>query len=316
MPRQSKYWCFTINNPVASDHDTLTTLSQSTHIEYLVIGDEVGEDGTPHIQGFVIFNVRKRFVSAKTLIGDRSHVESTRGTPYQAAQYCKKDGTFQEYGDPPVNIASRNGATGHFTEYTTWCTSFFDTNHRPPSEREIAIQFPHLFIRYRNSIMDLTLHLCPVPNLQDDGPLRAWQRELAGDLDSDPDDRSIIFYVDPIGSQGKSWFQRWYYTQHPIQTQLMSVGKRDDLAHAIEESKNIFLFNVPRNGMEFLQYTILEQLKDKFVFSPKYNSKMKTFRKNNHVIVFCNESPDETKMSPDRYDIRILSVNHPHNIIN
>lgn len=113
-----------------------------------------------------------------------------------------------------------------------------------------------------------------------------------------------MFYVDPEGGKGKSWFQAWYLTKHPETTQVLSGGKRDDIAHSIDQSKSVFFFNIPRGGMEFLQYTILEQLKDQMVFSPKYNSQMKFLSKTPHVLVFCNEQPDLNKMTEDRYTIR------------
>ena len=67
------------------------------------------------------------------------------------------------------------------------------------------------------------------------------------------------------------------------------------------------LFNIPREGMEYLPYTALEMIKDKMIFSPKYNSHTKMFKKNNHVVAFCNETPDMSKMSADHYSI--LTVN-------
>nr|AUF34970.1 putative replication-associated protein [uncultured virus] len=91
-------------------------------------------------------------------------------------------------------------------------------------------------------------------------------------------------------------------TQFPDKVQILSGGKRDDIAHAIDPSKQIFLFNVPRGGMEYLQYTILEQIKDRMVFSPKYNSQTKILRNRAHVVVFSNEMPDIEKMTHDRYD--------------
>jgi len=59
--------------------------------------------------------------------------------------------------------------------------------------------------------------------------------------------------------------------------------------------------------MQFLIIGLLENLKDRMVLSPKYDSKMKILRKTPHVIVFCNEDPDMDKMSADRYIINALS---------
>ena len=92
-------------------------------------------------------------------------------------------------------------------------------------------------------------------------------------------------------------------SKYPNDTQVLSIGKRDDVAHALDQTKKIFLFNVPRGGMEFFQYTTVEQLKDRMVFSPKYDSKTKIWREKVHVVVFCNEEPDMAKMTADRYII-------------
>lgn len=94
MPRQApscKDWCFTINNPrrkhgnVDSDWDRV----KSWIYNYLVMQLEVGEEGTPHIQGFVQFPVQSRLTKLKKLC-KRAHWEPRRGSAYQAAHYCKK----------------------------------------------------------------------------------------------------------------------------------------------------------------------------------------------------------------------------------
>ena len=128
--------------------------------------------------------------------------------------------------------------------------------------------------------------------------------DLESELDSDPDDRSIIFYVDTEGNKGKTWFQRYYMSKHPDKVQVLSGGKRDDIAHSVEKTKSTFFFNIPRGGMEYLPYTILEQMKDQMVYSPKYSSQMKYLSKCPHVVVFCNEQPMMDRMSEDRYVIR------------
>jgi hypothetical protein len=74
----------------------------------------------------------------------------------------------------------------------------------------------------------------------------------------------------------------------------------------VDESKRIFLFNIPRGQMEYLQYSVMEQLKDRMVFSPKYQSSTKLLRFVPHVVVFCNEAPDMEKMTADRYILKEL----------
>jgi len=55
--------------------------------------------------------------------------------------------------------------------------------------------------------------------------------------------------------------------------------------------------------MEFLQYRFLESLEGRYVFSSKYESKMKIIKQIPHIVVFCNEMPDTTKMTIDRFKI-------------
>lgn len=92
----SKYWCFTVNNPTADDGALLT----EDLVEYLVMGRETGENGTSHIQGFVILNKRYRIAGLSKLL-PRGHLEAMKGTPQQASDYCKKDGDFMEIGILP-----------------------------------------------------------------------------------------------------------------------------------------------------------------------------------------------------------------------
>lgn len=97
MAQQSRRFCFTLNNYTAEEEMALQALRG---IRYLVYGRERGDEGTPHLQGFIIFNSGRRF-SALHRQFPRAHWEQTRGSSEQAADYCKKDGDVYEAGVLP-----------------------------------------------------------------------------------------------------------------------------------------------------------------------------------------------------------------------
>ena len=87
----SKQWCYTINSPRKSVVQNLRTVRHSKKPEpvYHVFQLETGESGTLHVQGFIALAKRAQLSTVKALLGGNPHLEITRGTPAQAAAYCK-----------------------------------------------------------------------------------------------------------------------------------------------------------------------------------------------------------------------------------
>lgn len=269
----------------------LFELFHDDRCSYLLYGREVGEQGTPHLQGYVVFESRRTLQFVRN-ISPNAHWETRRGSARQAIDYCKKDGQFEEFGQPPVEPGHRSD----IDRYKVWLKE----QATPPSERDIAEEFTSLYMRYPKQCIKLSKMLCPPLTLEDDNA-KEWQRTIIEACELEAPKREICFCVDLNGGVGKSWLMRKLISVYPDAVQVMGIGKRDDLAYAIDETRRIFIFDVPRGAMEFLCYDFLEKLKDRVVFSPKYESLTKILKVVPHVIVFCNEYPDMNKMTGDRY---------------
>jgi len=95
-------FCFTWNNYPVDAESKLTWLPR---VKYLVAGREVGESGTPHLQGFVYFSEQKTLSAAIKLLPG-CHVEVSK-TLDEAIAYCKKDGDYFEVGIPPISQSEK-----------------------------------------------------------------------------------------------------------------------------------------------------------------------------------------------------------------
>lgn len=96
----AKNWCFTLNNFNEDDLERFDNLGSNigSNIQYVIIGREIGENGTHHLQGFIQFTKKIRLRQVKGFVGNTAHCEVMMGTALQASNYCKKDEDFQEWG--------------------------------------------------------------------------------------------------------------------------------------------------------------------------------------------------------------------------
>ena len=103
----AKHWCFTINNYTEEDLSHLETVP----CDYIIYGKEVGESGTPHLQGYIALLNRKTLGWLKKTIHPTAHFEIKRGKVSEALNYCKKDGDFIERGEAPPEQTAKADET-------------------------------------------------------------------------------------------------------------------------------------------------------------------------------------------------------------
>lgn len=94
---RTRRWVFVENNPTQSKEELVQRLTTEWAVRYAVVGDEVGEEGTPHFQGFVEFEHPATFDQVRKRL-PRAHIESALGSNKQNRVYCTKGNDFVEVG--------------------------------------------------------------------------------------------------------------------------------------------------------------------------------------------------------------------------
>lgn len=83
---RARRWVFTLNNYTEEELDQISGIE----CRYLLYGKEQGEKGTPHLQGYIVFDNAKRFQTLKKLI-PRAHLEPAGGSHDENYAYCTKE---------------------------------------------------------------------------------------------------------------------------------------------------------------------------------------------------------------------------------
>lgn len=235
---QCKKWCFTLNNYTKNEYlDILDTL-ESKKIDY-IIGEEIGEQGTPHLQGYIESPKKIRWTELK--LTNKIHWEVARGSRDKNIIYCSKEGKFK--------------CTRKLKPITT-ITKLYD-----------------------------------------------WQQNIVNLYNTEPDGRSVYWYVDEVGGKGKSSFCKYMYIKYDCIT--IQGGKLADIMNIIFNLKDIpkmLIIDVPRCNTNKVSYSAIECILNGMITNTKFETGIKVFNPP-HVLVFSNYYPDDSKLSEDRWNI-------------
>nr|AWC67811.1 replication-associated protein [Gossypium darwinii symptomless alphasatellite] len=287
---QSVFWCFTIFFTSASPPD-LVPLFENTSVSYACWQEE--ESPTTrrrHLQGYLQLKTKKSLSAVKSLFGDLNpHLEKQRARRTdEARDYCMKEETR---------------VSGPF-EFGDYCPS--GSHKRRQRESVIrspvrmAEENPSVFRRVKAKIAEeefqKTANEIQISNL------KSWQLRLKTLLERDPDDRTIFWVYGPDGGEGKSTFARdlyrsgtWFYTRG---------GSADNVGlQYIGCLGNKYVFDIPRDKKDYLQYSLIEMFKDRLIVSNKYEPLMAPIINCIHVVVMSNFLPDLEKISVDRVHV-------------
>jgi len=137
--------CFTINNPQTSEIETLKRNIQ-TFCKYGIFQIERGANGTKHVQGFA-YGDKRRVSGWRSIISNRAHIESARGSPAQNKQYCSKEET-REPGTEPWEFGTipSQGARNDIS-------SAVEFIRQGASLQDVALEHPEVFVKYQRGIL-------------------------------------------------------------------------------------------------------------------------------------------------------------------
>jgi len=93
MTQRSRGYAMTINNYTEEEYELLKNELHSNTVESYVIGKEVGEKGTKHLQIYIYWKNGKSFNAMKKQF-PRAHIEKAKGNKQQNYDYCKKEGDY------------------------------------------------------------------------------------------------------------------------------------------------------------------------------------------------------------------------------
>jgi len=184
MPGGHRSWCFTYNNPpsgVSQDvfqsedgtphyagQQTPEALSGLRHyvlcninpewwsnwwrqsdltdqVKFIIYSYEIGAQGTPHLQGYVVMRSSTGIGPVKRILGNAVHLEPTRGTPEENIAYCSKLDDTHLYGPFEWGVRPRPGKRSDLDDLCDMVKS-------GASDLQIATDHPAGYARYANHI--------------------------------------------------------------------------------------------------------------------------------------------------------------------
>lgn len=295
MSKRATRVCWTLNNYTEEHIAAVKLLSMDC--KYIVFGKEVGDEGTPHLQGFLILKKQKRmsaitqwFTSA---VGKAWHSEIARGTNDEAANYCKKDGDYWETGDYPKGRGTR-----------TDVKQFLEAVREGQDDDILASEWPDQWVKYHKAadrlrgVIKAKKRKLELAQDYEAAELRQWQQVTIRKLEAQ-DDRKVTWVYDPEGNMGKSWLANYLLQRGDCY--LVEGGKRADVAHAYNHEQYV-VFDYTRSQEDQVNYSLIESFKNGRIFSSKYESHMKLF-KPAKVLCLSNFDPDREKLSKDRWQV-------------
>lgn len=280
---RARNWCFTLNNPEGE-------LPEFDDVRYVAWQLESGSEGTQHWQGYAEFTRAVNLGTVRRWL-PRAHWEPRRGTRDQARDYAMKEDT--RVGGPweRGEFEQRRGQRSDIEAVR-------DAIKDGASKREIYEMYPDVAAKYPRFVDNYAsmVKMDAVEKLVNIDYKYPWQAKLVEMVEAEPSDRELLWVFDPVGNKGKTFMSKHLVDKYGAF--YSNGGKGVDICYAYQ-GERVVVFDYVRDSEAFVNYGVIEQLKNGILFSHKYESGMKRFAIP-HVMIFANFRPDVLKFSADR----------------
>ncbi len=242
-----------------------------------LFGQEVGESGTPHLQGCVRFNEKQRFTACQKLFGIETgvHWSKMRSNWDTNVKYCLKESK----GD-------WSKIHGNIPEASRYC----------PSEKAV-MEKEYKNVEWRT----WQQHVIDLCNEDPDDRKIFWFWEPEGNSGKSYLMKWLAIQYRCVIGGGK---------RADIFHQVtMAMDKNNN------NWPELILFDIPRSSLKYVSYAAMEELKNGLVNAPKYEGGQFKFPKP-QCIVFANEPPHYGEMSADRWCVKRLCVRSVNEALN
>ena len=118
------------------------------------------------------------------------------------------------------------------------------------------------------------------------------------------DSRKVLWVVDEEGNFGKSFLANFLNILYGFLLLDGTLPNRDVALFLDSDTKGI-IFDISRDAHVLFNYATVEALKNGYISSGKYSGRACRFDPVK-IVVFCNNFPDRTRLSRDRWDILAL----------
>lgn len=317
-------WCFTWNNYSEEDYIRISSLS-SQQCNYVIVAKEVGDNGTPHLQGYIELCKPSRLTGVKKLLDELRGKSSPIHLEPRAAAcrdrailYCKKSTQPKdqwlalkelgnEYGRDAVfkETIHKVSAQGHRSDWD----AIRDKCKVANSLADVADDYPEHAIRYSTGIMSLIASYkqrheidALKAQFEHNFELRPWQATLVKEIDNSVGTGIVRWIFCDTGLTGKSELAKWLAIYRGALA--ISNGRTADIAHAWN-GEQLVILDISRTSEERLNYDALERLASGLIFSGKYNSAPKIARRP-YIVVFANCLPIWQTLSVGRWNVSKL----------